>query len=373
MIEIPVELGERRYTIAIGHGLARVLPDLLGSHHGPRRIALVSGRRIFALHGAAVVRSLGALGPVRPVLIPDGERFKNRRTLDSPARLVPRGRSRPRRPGGRPRRRRRRRRGRLRGRHLHARASTGWPSPPPCSPWSTARSGARSASTTRGAKNLIGAFHQPRAVVIDPIFLDTLPSREVQERGLRDPEVRHPRRPRALREPPRGAPGPRGWDARRHRERHRREPAGSRPRSWRRTSARAGLRRVLNLGHTLGHALEAVTRYRRFTHGEAVGWGLIGAAWIARRRGLLAERGLRRRSPSAVDRLGPRPRVSDLDPADLLDAVTRDKKARDGRACPSSSRSAIGRVVVKRRRGPRRDQARPARCWPPARSCSTER
>ena len=44
-----------------------------------------------------------------------------------------------------------------------------------------------------------------------------------------------------------------------------------------------GLRRVLNLGHTLGHALESVTRYRRFTHGEAVGWGMIGAAWIARR------------------------------------------------------------------------------------------
>ena len=83
MIEIPVELGERRYTIAIGYGLARVLPDLLGSEHRSRRIALVSGRRIFALHGHRVARALGALGTVRPVLIPDGERFKNRKTLDA--------------------------------------------------------------------------------------------------------------------------------------------------------------------------------------------------------------------------------------------------------------------------------------------------
>ena len=73
-----------------------------------------------------------------------------------------------------------------------------------------------------------------------------------------------------------------------------------------------GLRRVLNLGHTIGHALEAVTGYRRFTHGEAVGWGLVGAAWIARRRGLLPEAAYDAIA-SAVDHVGPRPRVSDLD------------------------------------------------------------
>src|SRR4029079_18629420 len=48
------------------------------------------------------------------------------------------------------------------------------------------------------------------------------------------------------------------------------------------------LRRVLNLGHTLGHAFEAVTSYRRFTHGEAVGWGLIAAAFLAPPRGRLS-------------------------------------------------------------------------------------
>jgi 3-dehydroquinate synthase len=106
-----------------------------------------------------------------------------------------------------------------------------------------------------------------------------------------------------------------------------------------------GLRMVLNLGHTLGHALEAVTRYRRFTHGEAVGWGMIGAAWIARRRGLLDEL-VFDAIASAVDRLGPRPRVSDLAVAELLDALTRDKKARNGRAVFILP-TAIGQVVVK--------------------------
>jgi 3-dehydroquinate synthase len=91
-----------------------------------------------------------------------------------------------------------------------------------------------------------------------------------------------------------------------------------------------GLRRVLNLGHTLGHALESVTRYRRFTHGEAVGWGLVGAAWIARRRGLLAEEAFDCVA-AAVDHLGPRPRVSDLPVPSILDAVDRDKKVKNGR------------------------------------------
>jgi 3-dehydroquinate synthase len=87
-----------------------------------------------------------------------------------------------------------------------------------------------------------------------------------------------------------------------------------------------GLRRVLNLGHTIGHALEAVTRYRRFTHGEAVGWGTIGAAFVARRRGLLPEASFDAIA-SAVDHVGPRPRVSDLPAAKVLVALMLHREA----------------------------------------------
>jgi 3-dehydroquinate synthase len=105
-----------------------------------------------------------------------------------------------------------------------------------------------------------------------------------------------------------------------------------------------GPRRVLNLGHTIGHALEAVTRYRRFTHGEAVGWGMIGAAFLARRRSLLPEAGFDAIA-SAVDHLGPRPRVSDLPAPKVLEALSRDKKARAGRV-PFVLPTAVGEVAI---------------------------
>jgi 3-dehydroquinate synthase len=76
-----------------------------------------------------------------------------------------------------------------------------------------------------------------------------------------------------------------------------------------------------------------------------VGWGLVGAAWIARRRGLLADDGFDLVA-SAVDHLGPRPRVSDIPSRAILDAVGRDKKVKNGRltfVLPL----AIGRVAVR--------------------------
>jgi 3-dehydroquinate synthase len=90
----------------------------------------------------------------------------------------------------------------------------------------------------------------------------------------------------------------------------------------------AGARKALNLGHTLGHALEAAGDYRRFLHGEAVAWGLAAAAAVARRRGLLSEEAGRRLG-SALSSLGPLPPVRDLEPERLLAHLARDKKRDD--------------------------------------------
>src|SRR5699024_3172563 len=92
----------------------------------------------------------------------------------------------------------------------------------------------------------------------------------------------------------------------------------------------SGLRRVLNFGHTVGHALEAVTRYRRFRHGEAIAYGMLAAADLAVARGALAERD-RQALSQLITQLGPLPPIGDLPLQEVIEAVRRDKKVVDGR------------------------------------------
>ncbi|HXH25283.1 MAG TPA: hypothetical protein VNI78_08550, partial [Vicinamibacterales bacterium] len=91
----------------------------------------------------------------------------------------------------------------------------------------------------------------------------------------------------------------------------------------------SGLRRILNYGHTVGHALEAVTRYRRFRHGEAIAYGMLAAADLAVARGALAETE-RKALARLIAQLGPLPPVADLAIGDILEAIRRDKKIVDG-------------------------------------------
>jgi 3-dehydroquinate synthase len=341
MLEIPVELGARRYAVSVGHGLARLLPELLGGFRG-RKAALVAGRRVFALHGRAVERSLRGLGPVHVVLVPDGERFKSRSTLETiydaflEARLgrdglvVAFG-------GG------------VVG-DLAGYAAATWMRgvdwvgiPTTLLSMVDSSIGGKVGINHAKAKNLIGAFHQPRAVVIDPAFLLTLPAREVRSGAyevLKCAILGDRALFAALREAPAGL---RGWD-RVATENAIATACRIKAEVVEKDEREGGLRRVLNLGHTIGHALEAVTAYRRFTHGEAVGWGLVGAAFISRRRGLLPEAGYDAIA-SAVDHLGPRPPVSDLAAPRVLDALARDKKAR-ARRVPFVLPTAIGRVAI---------------------------
>ena len=87
----------------------------------------------------------------------------------------------------------------------------------------------------------------------------------------------------------------------------------------------AGPRRILNFGHTAGHALEAVTKYRRFRHGEAVGYGMLVAAELANARGALADRD-RQALADLIASLGPLPPIADLSASAILDAMQHDKK-----------------------------------------------
>jgi 3-dehydroquinate synthase len=89
-----------------------------------------------------------------------------------------------------------------------------------------------------------------------------------------------------------------------------------------------GLRQVLNLGHTIGHALEAETRYTQLLHGEAVAWGMIAAIHIALATGHL-DRSLAQRMTSAIVSLGRLPRAK-FQTAGVLKRLHSDKKTRQG-------------------------------------------
>jgi len=87
----------------------------------------------------------------------------------------------------------------------------------------------------------------------------------------------------------------------------------------------SGQRASLNLGHTLGHALEATTGYRHFLHGEAVAWGLLAAAKLGRRHGALSGTGAEA-IEKAVAALGMLPTIADIEPESLRSHIGRDKK-----------------------------------------------
>ena len=102
------------------------------------------------------------------------------------------------------------------------------------------------------------------------------------------------------------------------------------------------MREILNFGHTFAHALESVTRYQMYLHGEAVGWGMIAAARLAVEKGLLSP-GEEGRIAKLIARVGPLPTWPSIPPAKLIAAMQADKKTRAGRlrfVLPES----IGRV-----------------------------
>jgi 3-dehydroquinate synthase len=180
-------------------------------------------------------------------------------------------------------------------------------------------------------KNLIGAFHQPRLVHMDMETLATLPRREllagiaevVKYGVIADPAFfeyleGHVDGVLALDGKVMGAVVRRCCEIK----------AEVVAADERETS---GVRAILNYGHTVGHALEAVTRYRRYKHGEAVAVGMVAAARMAVRMGRLAapaaerQRELLMRFGLPVE-LPPR-----LDRDALLSAMNLDKKVRAGR------------------------------------------
>jgi 3-dehydroquinate synthase len=172
-------------------------------------------------------------------------------------------------------------------------------------------------------KNMVGSFHQPRAVFADIAVLGTLPDRELRA-GLMESVKAGIIRDRLLV---------------RFMEEHAAEVLARDPRALERVIAasirmkaevigkderESGLRMILNFGHTVGHAIERVTRYRAMLHGEAIGWGMVAALEVARRRGTISS-AQRARFENLIYAYGPLPSLK-LRPAKIVAATAGDKK-----------------------------------------------
>jgi len=193
-------------------------------------------------------------------------------------------------------------------------------------------------------KNLIGAFHQPRLVAIDPDVLATLPPREFRT---------------ALAEVIKYGVI---WDAELFAQLEtqptldrRLSPAVLEEIIYRCALAKAqvvsqdekegGLRAILNYGHTLGHAIEAVTQYRVFNHGEAVALGCLAAGYIAVELSLWSAAENQRQTALIRKAKLPTRLPPTLAAADLMAALQTDKKVEAGQVRFVLPK-AIGQVTV---------------------------
>ncbi|MBI5779947.1 MAG: 3-dehydroquinate synthase [Planctomycetes bacterium] len=187
--------------------------------------------------------------------------------------------------------------------------------------------GGKTAINLPEGKNLLGTFHQPRLVAIDPQFLRTLPPSqrrnglaEVLKAGfIRDPELLT----RLDKEAKRIFKDEEELTAIIHRA------AAIKAEVVAADEREGGLRRILNFGHTLGHGLEQASRFR-LAHGEAVAWGMLAALGLSENlAGLPQEEGTWGRQ--LIKNFGLARFLPRLDPQAVLSALTLDKKRQEDR------------------------------------------
>jgi 3-dehydroquinate synthase len=316
-----LEVGSRsgRYGVNMEPGAVARLGALLDAARVPSRRFVVSNPTVWRLHES----SFTGVTSEDPILLPDGERYKNLQTVgriydaliraraDRASAIIAVG-------GG------------VLGDTAGFAAATYLRGIPVVQVPTTLLAQVDSAIGGKVGvnhalgKNLIGAFHPPAAVVIDPALLATLPRREFRA-GLYE----------VIKYGVIASPGLFERVASTLPSLFKRDPDALMPVVAESCRIKAqiveqdehetGVRRTLNLGHTAGHALEAVTKYRRFRHGEAVAYGMLVAAEIAVARGTLAP-GDREALAALIAKLGPLPAVADVPVHEILEAITHDKK-----------------------------------------------
>ncbi len=322
-----VDLGERSYPIAIGAGLLGQ-PELLARHVKGRQVAIVSNTTVAPLYLEQVAAPLRAAGrEVISIVLPDGEQYKTFDSLmqvfdallankcDRKVTMVALG-------GGVI--------GDLCG-YAAASYMRGVPFiqvPTTLLSQVDSSVGGKTGINHPLGKNMIGAFYQPQAVVADTASLSTLPARELSA-GLAE-VIKH------------GAIIDAdffGWIETNIGALMAREPAALAYAIRRSCEIKAdvvrqderegGLRAILNFGHTFGHAIEAGMGYGAWLHGEAVGCGMVMAADLSHRLGLV-DAATVARMRALVEAAGLPVKAPDLGAARWLELMEVDKKNEGG-------------------------------------------
>ena len=339
-LEISIHQSSRKSEITIGRGICQDLGPLLLPvlKKSSSRVGIISNKRVFGLYGRTIVRSLKGAGfKTAEWLMPEGERYKSFSILEKAVKFLSEnkferndlvlalG-------GGVV--------GDLAGftAAIYLRGIPVVQVPTTLLAQIDSSVGGKTGINLPTGKNLVGAFHQPAAVFIDTETLMSLPKRElvsgfcemvkqslVADRTLFNQTVNGLREVASNRE----------FILNRDFEEliaancqfKASIVANDERESTMRSDAKS--RRILNFGHTTAHALEAITSYRRFRHGEAVGYGMLVAGELSRDLGLLDARDFDSLA-EAVDLCGPLPRADNLDVNQIIRALQHDKKSVDG-------------------------------------------
>jgi 3-dehydroquinate synthase len=326
MESLRVTLGERSYPIHIGAGLLE-RTELYRPHLAGGSVAIVTNEVVAPLYLAKLRRALGEVRVVE-VVVPDGEGAKSWPVLEQvfdallAARcgrdtlLVALG-------GGVV--------GDLAGfaAAVYQRGMPFLQVPTTLLAQVDSSVGGKTAINHARGKNMIGAFHQPQAVISDVSALDTLPDRELRA-GLAEVIKHGLALDAAFTE----------WLEENVEPLLAREPAALGHAIRRCCELKAaivaaderetGVRALLNFGHTFGHAIEAGAGYGAWLHGEAIGAGMVMAAELSRRLGLIGKAEVTR-VRSLVQRVGLPVTGPDLAPEELVALMAVDKKAAQGK------------------------------------------
>jgi 3-dehydroquinate synthase len=330
-MRIPVILPDTSYDISIESGGLSGLGREMSSLEIGKKVLVISNREIFDYYGETVVKSLESTGfEVYSHLIPAGENYKTLaeiqqiydialdRRLERSSTMVALG-------GG------------VIGDMTGFAAAT-WlrginfvQVPTSLLAMVDASIGGKTGVNHPRGKNLIGAFYQPRLVLIDPDVLKTLPEREfragmaevIKYGVIRDPE---------LFDRLEASPELHSFD--------RLDPDLLLTIITRSCQAKAdvvgedekeaGLRAILNYGHTIAHTIESLTGYTEVNHGEAVGMGMAAAGAIARKLGMWGEEEARRQN-ALIRKAGLQTAMPRLNPDEVLDSLSADKKVKAGK------------------------------------------